>query len=104
MFSWFDASEAIATGISMAERIIKTLPPAALAGNAKAGQKHQQALENLYQQIERENIKRKYNAYKKARLASAFQDTLFEAGYDQTFVMAATKRLVMKAAYGKERF
>ncbi len=103
-FSWFDMTEAKALGTSAAERFIAEIPLTNFQKTEKNLARQAKVLEGIDRQIEQFQAKQKLNAFKKAKLADAFQNTLLAAGYERQFVLDVTKRVVMKMAYGKETF
>ncbi len=104
MFSWFDMSEAKALGASVAERFMAEIPLTNFQKTEKNLARQAKVLEGIDKEIEAFQSKKKLNALKKAKLADAFQNSLLAAGYERQFVMDVTKRIVMKMAYGKEKF
>jgi hypothetical protein len=104
LFNWFDASAAISLGEAMADRFMADMPLASLSRSEKSLARQQKVIDAIHAEIAKFNGQSKLNAYKKAKLADAFQNKLLGAGFEEDFVMALTKRIVMKMAYGKEQF
>lgn len=96
MIDWFDAKEAQKFGMELAVFLTERIPHEATRGKEKTSAKKQEVLGKMFQQIERFKLQHKLNIYKKAKFGNSFQWALKDAGYDQEFVNALTKELLLK--------
>lgn len=96
ILNWFDAKEAQQFGMELAAFFSERIPPEASRRKEKTLAKKQEVLSKMFQQIERFKLQHKLNVYKKAKFGNAFQWALKDAGYDQEFISALTKELLIK--------
>jgi hypothetical protein len=96
MIGWFDAKEAQKFGIELATFFTERIPPEATRRKEKTPAKKQEVVSKMFQQLERFKLQHKLNVYKKAKFGNAFQWALKDAGYDQAFINALTKELLLK--------
>lgn len=96
VLSWFDASEAKAFGISLANFYIERVPPGDSGETKKSIVKKQEVINKILQQAARFKLEHKLNVYKKAQLGNAFKWALKDAGYNPAFIDQLTKNLLLK--------
>jgi hypothetical protein len=95
MFSWFDSTEAKQIGQSIALQFIAGIPVETLKNLYKISPKQKKVVENIHSQLLKINAEKKFNPYKKAKLADAFQKELLKANYEPDFVRRMTKEVVL---------
>jgi len=96
IFSWFDSSEAKQIGQSIALQFIAGIPASSLKNLHKISPKQKKVIENIHNQLVKINTEKKFNPYKKAKLADAFQKELMNANYEPEFVRKMTKEVVLQ--------
>lgn len=96
MIDWFDAKEAQKFGMELAIFFTERLSPETSRRKEKTPAKKQEVLNKMFHQIERFKLQHKLNVYKKAKFGNSFQWALKDAGYDQEFINALTKELLLK--------
>lgn len=107
IIDWFSTREIEEFARSIAQEIIKRVPPSSLDAPTKraAGQlKHSH--HEIYAQTEKFALTHPLNLYKKARLGNCFRWALRDAGYPPEFIESWTYELVtfitLKAAARKK--
>lgn len=95
-FDWFNATEAHAFGESLAELILKKMPPASESSKSLSPKKKEELLSNLFSQAERFRANHKLNIYKKAKLGNAFKWKMRDLGYDEAFTNELTHQLMAR--------
>lgn len=96
MIDWFNAKEAQKFGIELAAFFTERIPPEISHRKEKTSAKKKEVLSKMFQRIERFKLQYKLNVYKKAKFGNSFQWALKDAGYDQEFINALTKELLLK--------
>lgn len=96
MIDWFNTKEVQKFGIELATFFTERIPPEVSHRKHKTPAKKQEVLSKMFQQIERFKFQHKLNIYKKAKFGNSFQWALRDAGYDQEFINALTKELLLK--------
>jgi hypothetical protein len=91
---WFDATEAVRFGDSLAEFFIKRIPLASGKNKPKGLDKQFGVVDKMLVQVEQFKARNKLNVYKKAKLAGAFKEKLVGAGYDPKLVDEVTLGIV----------
>ena len=99
IFSWFDATQARNIGQSLAQFFIERIPPESPVKANKFLAKHQKVIDQIHRQAEQAIVEHRLNAFKKAKLAAAFQKELLHAGYDPELVHQVTQGVVLKLGY-----
>ncbi|KAB2928369.1 MAG: hypothetical protein F9K30_01290 [Dechloromonas sp.] len=92
---WFDASEAKAFGISLAQDLLKQDISTHSKGKKNKNKTHD-ALIKLLDRIATFKLQNKLNFYKKAKLGNAFKWTLIEGGYTPDDANKLTTSLLIK--------
>jgi hypothetical protein len=99
LFKWFATAEVNALATSMANDLVKRVPPASLdARGKKAEAKQAKAHDLVLRQAHDFARRNKLNIYTKARLANGFKWALLEAGYPKAFVDKMTYELATVVA------
>jgi hypothetical protein len=92
---WFDATEAVRFGDSLADFFIERIPlnPGDKDKSRKL-EKQFGVVDKMLSQVEQFKARNKLNVYKKAKLAGAFKEKLTGAGYDSRLVDEVTLGIV----------
>lgn len=95
LFSWFDAKEAIAIGIKLADDLSKELAKVNNKHSNKEVANRAKVIQKVFSQFDQPKQKAKLNFYKKSKLLNEFRWRLAELGHDKEFVEIVTKELVL---------
>ena len=84
---WFNATEAVRFGDSLADFFIERIPllPSEKDKPRKLD-KQFGVVDKMFVQVEQFKLGNKLNVYKKAKLVGTFKDKLIDAGYDRGLV------------------
>jgi hypothetical protein len=96
VLSWFDAGQAKAFGVSLAEFFIKRVPLDSAIGEKAFAEKTDKVLEKMQLQVMRFRNENRLNPYKKAQLGNAFKWALRDAGYPSAYADKLTKWLMLR--------
>jgi hypothetical protein len=98
LLSWFDASEAKAFGLSMADVWIERMPLAENLNEKQYAAKSKKIFDIMLLRISgfKMKQKKKLNIYKTAQLGNAFKWALKDAGYEDRYVSQLTEWLVSR--------
>ena len=95
LFDWFSTAEIDAFAKSIADELIRRVPPASLdAPSKRAAGDLKNSHHAIYAQAERFALAHRLNVYKRARLGNSFRWALRDAGYPAEFVESWTYELV----------
>lgn len=95
-WSWLDATEAEAFGLTLAKYYTDRIPVAAAADRKKSGAKHDQVVAQMFQLRDHFKATHKLNIYKKAKMANTFKWALREGGYPTSLSDKLTLDLIMR--------
>lgn len=101
MFSWFDTKEVDSLAASIADELVKRVPPSGLESRTKtAAERLRNTHDAIFARAGKFARTHKLNVYKKARLGNQFRWALKEAGYPSEFVESWTFQLVTLITLG----
>ena len=93
LLNWFDASEAMQFGETLAQFHNERISLDSAQGK-KDEKKRQASLDKLFRQMSRFRAEHKLNVYQNAKMGNAFKWNLKDAGYDSDYVDQLTKQLM----------
>jgi hypothetical protein len=96
MLGWFDAREAKAFGIALANEFIRQVEPARNMPQSKFAKKADAALEKVARDAAEFQKAHRLNFYKRAQLTNQFKWTMKDAGYDSAYIDKLADWLVLK--------
>ena len=99
MLSWFNARDAVAVGVSLADEFVPA-PTAAARSRRKAApwRDPDKALKALLRRAEQDARTRRLNLYQRARFANSFKWRLLDSGVPSELAAEVTRRLVVHLA------
>lgn len=89
-FNWFDAREAKAFGMSLAQMFMEKVPLEAQLNEKKFAARMQDVLQKMAARVRDFRKGAEVNLYKKAQLGNAFKWALRDSGYDEAYVEKLT--------------
>lgn len=86
MFSWFNATEAVAQGREIALGVCASLKPAEAGGITRTEGRMREQFERLIERSTSAVRGHRFNLYQKAKFANTLKWELREAGYPDEFI------------------
>jgi len=96
LLNWFDAKEAKAFGLWLANFYLQRTSSEPGGHVKHVAQKQAELLHKVSDEITRFKVEHKLNIYRKAQLANAFKWTLRDAGIDQKYADELTSWLMLR--------
>lgn len=96
LLSWFDTREASAFGVTLAQRVLRDLPPDIRAEEKRFAKRAEKSLLAASRDLQAFKRTHSLNMLQKAKLGNAFLWTLREAGYDADYAGEVTHWMTMQ--------
>lgn len=96
LFSWFDTREASAFGVTLAQRVLRDLPPDIRTEEKRFAKRAEKSLLGASRELQAFKQTHPLNTLQKAKLGNAFLWTLREAGYDEDYAAQVTHWLTLQ--------
>lgn len=96
LFSWFDTREAREFGVTLAQRVLRDLPPDIRTEEKRFAKRAEKSLLGASRDLQAFKRTHTLNVLQKARLGNAFLWTLREAGYDEEYAGQVTQWLTLQ--------
>jgi Flp pilus assembly protein TadD len=103
ILSWLDASKAVETGISLADRLAPRATPDPLKSATKKPQTLIEALQDILAHADHGLHAADLNFYKRAKLANSFKWRLIESGVERATADEVTQALVLSLSVSQDK-